>query len=47
MEDDVVNAIYEKGIRKGLAGKTLQPVIKKIFQERGEYLQKLIEDYYD
>ena len=47
MEDYVVNAIYEKGMRKGLAAKTLQPVIKKIFQKWGEYLQKLIEDYYD
>jgi hypothetical protein len=45
MEDYVINAIYQKGINKGLDPKLLQPVIKKLFTKWGTYMENLINSY--
>ena len=47
MEDYVIAAIYEVGLKKGLNAEALQPIIKQIFEKWGTYLEKIIESYYD
>ena len=47
MENYAITAIYEPGLKKGLNAESLQPIIKKILEKWGLYMEKLIETYDD